>query len=438
MKEILTMPEIKCPKCGEVFTVDESGYAAIVSQIKDAEFQKDLCDRVTQIEKAKDNELLLIKTQADAEKEKSVSEFKQEIEKLKNQLITISKDYELDKEKALGILRQENEQLKAKINSNEQERTLAITTAVSEQKDAIVEKDKQILLLETKLQDVEKDKQLQEQTLKEKHAFQLKEKDDLISYYKDLKTKMSTKMIGETLEQHCEIEFNRLRATGFQNAYFEKDNDSKTGSKGDFIFRDKTEDGIEYISIMFEMKNEMDTTATKHKNEDFFKELDKDRNEKGCEYAVLVSLLEADNEFYNTGIVDVSYKYPKMYVIRPQFFIPIITLLRNAALKSVDYHRQIIEFKNQNIDVSNFEAEMNDFKERFGRNYQLASDKFRKAIDEIDKTIDHLQKTKEALLSSENNLRLANNKAQDLSVKRLTRNNPTMANKFAELKNNDE
>lgn len=432
------MPEIKCPKCGEIFTVDESGYAAIVSQIKDAEFQKDLCDRVTQIEKAKDNELLLIKTQANAEKEKSVSEFKQEIEKLKNQLTTISQDYELDKEKALGILRQENEQLKAKINSNEQERTLAITTAVSEQKDAIVEKDKQILLLETKLQDVEKDKQLQEQTLKEKHAFQLKEKDDLISYYKDLKTKMSTKMIGETLEQHCEIEFNRLRATGFQNAYFEKDNDSKTGSKGDFIFRDKTEDGIEYISIMFEMKNEMDTTATKHKNEDFFKELDKDRNEKGCEYAVLVSLLEADNEFYNTGIVDVSHKYPKMYVIRPQFFIPIITLLRNAALKSVDYRRQIIEFKNQNIDISNFEAEMNDFKERFGRNYQLASDKFRKAIDEIDKTIDHLQKTKEALLSSENNLRLANNKAQDLSVKRLTRNNPTMANKFAELKNNDE
>lgn len=438
MKEILTMPEIKCPKCGEVFTVDESGYAAIVSQIKDAEFQKDLCDRITQIEKAKDNELLLIKTQADAEKEKSVSEFKQEIEKLKNQLTTISKDYELDKEKALGILRQENEQLKAKINSNEQERTLAITTAISEQKDAIVEKDKQILLLETKLQDVEKDKQLQEQTLKEKHAFQLKEKDDLIAYYKDLKTKMSTKMIGETLEQHCEIEFNRLRSTGFQNAYFEKDNDVKTGSKGDYIFRDTTGDGIEYISIMFEMKNEMDTTSTKHKNEDFFKELDKDRNEKGCEYAVLVSLLESDNEFYNTGIVDVSHKYPKMYVIRPQFFIPIITLLRNAALKSVDYRKQIIEFKNQNIDISNFEAEMNDFKERFGRNYQLASDKFRKAIDEIDKTIDHLQKTKEALLSSENNLRLANNKAQDLSVKRLTRNNPTMANKFAELKNNEE
>ena len=432
------MPEIKCPKCGEVFTVDESGYAAIVSQIKDAEFHKDLCERVAQIEKAKDNELSLIKTKADAEKEKSTSDFKQEIEKLKNNITTIEKDHELDKEKALGILRQENEQLKAKISSNEQERTLAITTAVSAQKDAIVEKDKQILLLETKLQDVEKDKQLQEQTLKEKHAFQLKEKDDLISYYKDLKTKMSTKMIGETLEQHCEIEFNRLRATGFQNAYFEKDNDSKTGSKGDFIFRDKTEDGIEYISIMFEMKNEMDTTATKHKNEDFFKELDKDRNEKGCEYAVLVSLLEADNEFYNTGIVDVSYKYPKMYVIRPQFFIPIITLLRNAAANSIQYKRQLVEYSNQNVDVTNFENKLLDFQEKFGNNVRLAKEKFDKAIDEIDKTIDHLQKTKAALLSSGDHLRLANDKAQDISIKKLTRGNPTMQQKFEEAKKNND
>ena len=344
----------------------------------------------------------------------------------------------MDKEKALGVLRQENEQLKAKISSNEQERTLAITTAVSAQKDEIVEKDKQILLLETKLQDVEKDKRLQEQTLKEKHAFQLKEKDDLISYYKDLKTKMSTKMIGETLEQHCEIEFNRLRATGFQNAYFEKDNDSKTGSKGDFIFRDKTEDGIEYISIMFEMKNEMDTTATKHKNEDFFKELDKDRNEKGCEYAVLVSLLEADNEFYNTGIVDVSYKYPKMYVIRPQFFIPIITLLRNAAANSIQYKRQLVEYSNQNVDVTNFENKLLDFQEKFGNNVRLAKERFDKAIDEIDKTIDHLQKTKAALLSSGDHLRLANDKAQDISIKKLTRGNPTMQQKFEEAKKNND
>ena len=248
---------------------------------------------------------------------------------------------------------------------------------------------------------------------------------------------MSTKMVGETLEQHCEIEFNRLRATAFQNAYFEKDNNSKTGSKGDYIFREATEDGTEFISIMFEMKNEMDTTATKHKNEDFFKELDKDRQEKNCEYAVLVSLLEADNELYNGGIVDVSHKYPKMYVIRPQFFIPMITLLRNAALNSVQYQKQIAQYKSQNIDISRFEDSINEFKEKFGLNYQRASEKFKKAIDEIDKTIDHLQKTKDALLSSENNLRLANNKAQDLTVKRLTRNNPTMAQKFAELKQSE-
>ena len=249
---------------------------------------------------------------------------------------------------------------------------------------------------------------------------------------------MSTKMVGETLEQHCEIEFNKLRATAFPNAYFEKDNDAKTGSKGDYIFKESTQDGVEFISIMFEMKNEMDTTATKHKNEDFFKELDKDRTEKNCEYAVLVSLLESENELYNTGIVDVSHKYQKMYVIRPQFFIPIISLLRNAALNSVEYKKQVVEFKNQNIDISHFEDDINEFKEKFSRNYQLASDKFKKAIDEIDKTIDHLQKTKEALLSSENNLRLANNRAQDLTVKRLTRNNPTMKQKFEELKKSDE
>ena len=290
-----------------------------------------------------------------------------------------------------------------------------------------------MLQLEGKLQEAEKDKTIQEQSLKDKYSEQLKAKDTEIAFYKDLKARMSTKMVGETLEQHCEIEFNKLRSTGFQNAYFEKDNDARTGSKGDYIYKESTEDGIEFISIMFEMKNEIDTTSSKHKNEDFFKELDKDRNEKGCEYAILVSLLESDNELYNSGIVDVSHKYPKMYVIRPQFFIPIITLLRNAALKSIDYRRQVIEYKNQNIDISNFEAEMNDFKDKFGRNYQLASDKFRKAIEEIDKTIDHLQKTKDALLSSENNLRIANNKAQDLSVKKLTRNNPTMKRKFEEL-----
>ncbi|MGN0912227.1 MAG: DUF2130 domain-containing protein, partial [Alphaproteobacteria bacterium] len=363
---------------------------------------------------------------------------KEEIEKLKAQLAFQGKDYELEKERALSSLKQENEQLKSKISSSAQERDLAVTTAVSAQKDTIVEKEKQIILLETQLQDAAKDKQLQEQSLKEKYAFQLKEKDDLIAYYKDLKTKMSTKMVGETLEQHCEIEFNRLRATGFQNAYFEKDNDARTGSKGDFIFRDKTDDGVEYISIMFEMKNEMDTTAAKHKNEDFFKELDKDRCEKGCEYAVLVSLLEADSEFYNTGIVDVSYKYPKMYVIRPQFFIPIITLLRNAAANSIQYKRQLAEYSSQNIDVTNFENKLLDFQEKFSYNYGLAQKKFDEAIKDIDKTIDTLQKTKAALLSSENNLRLANDKAQDITIKKLTRGNPTMRQKFEDLKTNGD
>lgn len=431
------MPEIKCPKCGEVFTVDESGYAAIIGQVRNAEFHKELREREAQLAKEKENELSLIKTQAKMEQEQSVYALKQEIERLKAEITTVAKDKDIEKERSLNSLNQEIERLKAQVQSNEQAKTLAVASAVSEKKDELVEKDKKIMQLESQLKEAEKDKQLQEQSLKDNFAVQLKAKDTEIAFYKDLKTRQSTKMVGETLEQHCEIEFNRLRATAFQNAYFEKDNDAKTGSKGDYIFRESTPEGIEFISIMFEMKNEMDTTATKHKNEDFFKELDKDRNEKNCEYAVLVSLLESDNELYNTGIVDVSHRYPKMYVIRPQFFISMITLLRNAALNSVQYRKQLAEYKNQNIDISNFEAEMNDFKEKFGRNYQLASDKFRKAIEEIDKTIDHLQKTKDALLSSENNLRLANNKAQDLTVKRLTKNNPTMAQKFAELKNEE-
>ncbi len=398
------MPEIKCPNCGEIFTVDESGYAAIAGQVRNVEFHKELHEREQQIIKEKEHEFSLFKAQAQIDKERSVNQLNQEIE-----------------------------QLKAQIQSYEQIKTIAVNNAVDAQKDELVAKDKKILQLESLLKEAEKDTLLTTQSLKENFAIQLKAKDTEIAFYKDLKTKMSTKMVGETLEQHCEIEFNKLRATAFQNAYFEKDNDARTGSKGDYIFRETTADGIEFISIMFEMKNEMDTTATKHKNEDFLKELDKDRQEKNCEYAVLVSLLEADNELYNTGIVDMSHKYPKMYVIRPQFFISMITLLRNAALNSVQYRRQLADYKNQNIDISHFEEDMNDFKEKFGRNYQLASDKFKKAIEEIDKTIDHLQKTKDALLSSENNLRLANNKAQDLSVKRLTRNNPTMAQKFAEL-----
>lgn len=432
------MREIKCPHCGKVFTVDESGYAAIVSQIKDAEFRKELCDREQQIEKTKEKELSLLRAQLLAQKDQSVFDMKQEIEKLKAQIISQSKDLELEKERSTSVLKQEIEQLKSKINTNEQERTLAVANAISVQKDEIVAKEKQILQLQNQLKESEKDKQIQEQSLKENFAVQLKAKDTEIEFYRDLKSKMSTKMIGETLEQHCENEFNRLRATGFQNAYFEKDNDAKTGSKGDYIFKDTTDDGTEYISIMFEMKNEMDTTATKHKNEDFFRELDKDRKEKGCEYAVLVSLLENDNEFYNTGIVDVSYKYPKMYVIRPQFFIPIITLLRNAAANSIQYKRQLNEYYNQNVDVTNFENKLLDFQNKFGNNVRLAKEKFDTAIEEIDKTIDHLQKTKAALLSSENNLRLANDKAQDITIKKLTYGNPTMKQKFAELENKSD
>ncbi len=476
------MPEIKCPKCGEVFTVDESGYTAILAQVRDKEFNKAINEQMIHIEKEKQNEiklleskvrrekeksetalnqeiymlkeqlatqaenfekerkneLKLLESKAEADKEKSVSTLNQEISLLKTQLVTLAKDKDLEKANSISDLKQEIEKLKAEIASNNKDKEIAVSKMESSKNDEINAKEKQITELTAKLNEAEKDALVKEQNLKENYEFRLKEKDTQIEFYKDLKTKMSTKMVGETLEQHCEIEFNKLRATGFQNAYFEKDNDVKTGSKGDYIYKESTSEGVEFISIMFEMKNEMDTTATKHKNEDFLKELDKDRNEKGCEYAVLVSLLETDNELYNSGIIDVSYKYPKMYVIRPQFFIPIITVLRNAAMNSIQYRQQLTEYKNQNIDISNFEAEMNDFKDKFGRNYQLASDKFHKAIEEIDKTIDHLQKTKDALLSSENNLRLANNKAQDLSVKRLTRNNPTMAKKFEALKDNNE
>ena len=388
------MQEIKCPKCGEYFTIDESGYASIVKQVRDHEFSKDIEERKAQIEQSKETEIKL----ALSEKDKEIAD------------------------------------LKSKLEIMESARKLEISEAVLEKEREISEHKEKIALLNGQIENSEKSAKLKEQTIKETYEEKLKTKDEQIAYYKDFKARQSTKMVGESLEQHCEIEFNKLRATGFQNAYFEKDNDARTGSKGDFIFRETAEDGTEFISIMFEMKNEMDETATKHKNEDFLKELDKDRNEKGCEYAVLVSMLEADSEFYNTGIVDMSHRYPKMYVIRPQFFIPIITLLRNAALSSLSYKKELAVIRNQNIDISNFEAEMNDFKDRFARDYRLASDKFKKAIDEIDKTIDHLQKTKDALLSSENHLRLANNKAEDLSIKRLTRNNPTMAAKFEELK----
>ena len=406
------MNEIKCPKCGEVFQVDASGYAAILKQVRDAEFGKELDAH---------------RAQAAAEKEAAVKLARAEAENALREALA---------EQATQI-----EKLRAQIDAGGTAQKLAVQEALSEKdrelagKDReIAERDNRIAVLTGQLGSSEKEMQLREQSLRETYAEKLRQKDEQIEYYRDFKARQSTKMVGESLEQHCEIEFNKLRATGFAGAYFEKDNDARTGSKGDYIFRESDEDGVEFISIMFEMKNEMDQTATKKKNEDFFKELDKDRREKHCEYAVLVSLLEPDSELYNAGIVDVSHRYPKMYVIRPQFFIPIITLLRNAAQNSLQYRKELAVIREQNIDISRFEDDMNEFKEKFARNYSLASRKFQTAIEEIDKTITHLQKTKEALLSSENNLRLANNKAEELSIKKLTRKNPTMAAKFAALK----
>ena len=439
------MQEIKCPKCGEVFQVDKSLYASIVKQVRDNEFLKDISERQTQFEKDKDAAVRLAQSEAETTLNQAIAKKDTEILQLKAKIEegTTAKKLAVneavsEKEKQIVEIKEEIIALKSQIAMLEAEKKLAINEAVAEKEKEISEQKEKIALLNGQIETNAKSSLLKEQTLKESYEEKLKSKDEQIAYYKDFKAKQSTKMVGESLEQHCEIEFNKLRATGFQNAYFEKDNDAKNGSKGDFIFRETSDDGVEFISIMFEMKNEMDETATKHKNEDFLKELDKDRKEKNCEYAVLVSLLEADNEFYNTGIVDMSHRYPKMYVIRPQFFIPIITLLRNAAFNSLKYKQELALIRNQNIDISRFEEDMNDFKDKFARNYRIASEKFKKAIEEIDKTIDHLQKTKDALLSSENNLRLANNKAEDLSIKRLTRNNPTMAEKFAKLNENNE
>ena len=380
------MNEIKCPKCGTMFQINETDYESILKQVKNQEFTKELSFREEQLKKDKENALILLTK----EKDKEISELKNEL-----------KLQETKKEMAI--------------------------------KDAVSEKEKTIDELNLKIESQEKEYILKENNLKIGYEEKIKNREEQIAYYKDLKAKQSTKMIGESLEQHCSDEFNKLRPL-FKNAYFEKDNDVKTGSKGDFIFRDFDDEGTEIVSIMFEMKNEADTTATKHKNEEFFKELDKDRKEKNCEYAVLVSLLEIDSDYYNVGIVDVSHKYPKMYVIRPQFFIPLITLIRDSAIKSLDYKKELQVVRNQNIDIAHFEENMNLFKEGFGRNYRLASDKFKKAIEEIDKTIDHLQKTKEALISSENNLRLANNKAEELTIKKLTHNSKTVAEMFEKEK----
>ncbi len=432
------MNEIICPHCGKAFKIDESGYADILKQIRDREFDKALHEQLALAEKEKKTAIELAEAKVTGKLEKEAAKKDAAIERLKEELKSseVAKESAVDlaEAKAESALKDEEakknaeiERLKAELKSTEVVTQLAVKEAVS-----AVEKERDDLARNLEAKATEQ--KLLESVVKEAHTAELKSRDEQIAYYKDFKAKLSTKMVGETLEQHCEIEFNRLRATGFPGAYFEKDSDVRGGSKGDYIFRDSGESGAEFISIMFEMKNESDTTATKKKNEDFLKELDKDRNEKGCEYAVLVSLLEPDNELYNVGIVDVSHRYPKMYVVRPQFFIPIITLLRNAARSTLTYKTELARVREQNIDITNFESELDEFRSGFARNYDLASKKFKTAIEEIDKTIDHLQKTKEALLGSENNLRLANNKAGDLTVKKLTRGNPTMAAKFVELK----
>jgi len=391
------MNEIICPHCDKAFKIDEAGYADILKQVRDGDFEKQLHERLALAEKDKLGAVELAKAQLTNQLQHNAAAKDAEIQALQAKLAAAGQDKQLAVAQALNTAEKQRDEFKNRYDQSQLEKRLA------------------------------------EQSLKEKYELQIKEREEMIERLKDFKAKLSTKMVGESLEQHCENEFNRIRATAFPRAYFEKDNNASNGSKGDFIFKDTSEAGTEVVSIMFEMKNEIDTTATKKKNEDFFKELDKDRNEKGCEYAVMVTLLEPDSELYNTGIVDVSYKYPKMYVVRPQFFIPIITLLRNAAMNALQYKTELALVRAQNIDITNFESELDQFKTAFAKNYDLASRHFQTAVDEIDKSILHLQKTKDALLSTSNNLRLANNKAQDVTIKRLTRGNPTMAAKFDEL-----
>lgn len=417
------MNEIKCPNCGTVFKIDEKQYDSIVKQVRDSEFKNEIATRQEQYEKDKNQAIKL----AENELEKKLSTM------LKEKDLEITKlNEELKSKKQLEDSLVENTKIKTANEYKEEIAKLNIKI-----KDLENEKDKNISSLKSQLELDSKEYALKEKNIKDVYENKLKDKDEMIAYYKDMKARQSTKMIGESLEVHCNNEFNTLRPL-FPNAYFEKDNDARTGSKGDFIFRDYDDEKTEIVSIMFEMKNEADMTATKHKNEDFFKELDKDRKEKKCEYAVLVSLLEIDNDYYNTGIVDVSYRYPKMYVIRPQFFIPLITLIRGAALNALEYKKEMLVLQNQNVDISHFEENMNAFKSGFAKNYRIASEKFSKAIEEIDKTIDHLQKTKDALISSDRNLRLANNKAEELTIKRLTKNSPTMAKLFEEQNRKDE
>ena len=454
------MNELKCPNCSHVFSVNENDYANIAQQVRNSEFEKELARREQELMQRKEADLNLAKMEQErthqaalskkdsdiAAKEREIAELRAQIqanETAKKLAVTeavqtkeresakITQEELAKRDADIAAKEKEIAELKAQLQNSETAKRLAVSEAVQAKDKELSEKVSEIVALQGRLTVQETENALKVKSVEEKYSEQLKAKDDLVAYYKDFKAKQSTKMIGESLEQHCLNQFNQIRMTAFPTAYFEKDNDARTGSKGDFIFRE-SKDGTEFISIMFEMKNEGDETATKHKNEDFLKELDKDRREKGCEYAVLVSLLEADNEYYNNGIVDVSYRYPKMYVIRPQFFITMITLLRNAALNSLKYQQELQVVRNQQVDITNFEKNMEEFKNGFARNYRLASERFALAIEEIDKTIDHLQKTKAALMSSENNLRLANNKAEELSIKRLTKNAPSVRAMFEE------
>ncbi|MDQ0070534.1 hypothetical protein J2W34_002319 [Variovorax boronicumulans] len=461
------MHEIICPHCGKAFKIDEAGYADILKQVRDSDFDKQLHERLELAAQDKRNAVELAQAQAASRLQAAAAAKDAEIQQLKASLDAGEVARKLAVSEALGAIEKERDALASELERARQEKRAAAELAqakhASELERGAAAKDAEIQSLKAKLDAIEVaqrlavtqavsvvekerdelrsglgraelEKQLAEKSLKDKYETQIKDRDDAIERLKDLKARLSTKMVGETLEQHCETEFNRIRAMAFPRAYFEKDNDARSGSKGDYVFRDADEAGTEIVSIMFEMKNESDRTATKNRNEDFLKELDKDRTEKGCEYAVLVSLLEPDSELYNTGIVDVFHRYPKMYVVRPQFFLPIITLLRNAAMNSLKYKSELALFKAQNIDVTNFENELETFKNAFAKNYDLASRRFQTAIEEIDKSIDHLQKTKEALLGTDRNLRLANDKAQDVTIKKLTRGNPTMAAKFADLK----
>ncbi len=424
------MNEIKCPNCGEVFKVDESGFANIIKQVRDHEFVKELHERELLMEQDKENAVKLAEVSIKSTLKDEMVRKDAEIAELKAKIDADKTSKILAVTEAVAKIEKERDALANELKGKDVEKQLAVSDAVNK-----IEKERDTLAGELKSK--ESEKKLLEASLKEKHLAEIKSKDEMIEYYKDMKAKLSTKMVGETLEQHCEVQFNQIRATAFPKAFFEKDNDARFGSKGDYIYRESDKEGNEIISIMFEMKNEQDGTTTKKKNEDFLKELDKDRNEKGCEYAVLVSMLESESELYNSGIVDVSHRYPKMYVIRPQFFIPMITVLRNAAMNSLEYKAELALIRNQNIDITKFEENIEAFKSGFARNYDLASRRFKAAIDEIDKTIKSLEKTKENLLRSEDNLRLANNKAEDLTIKRLTRGNSTMTEKFTQLEDKE-